>query len=160
MKRELSPEVQRQQLCMDLTDRWDDFNMELVCDRKMDLDEFRELFLDTWRYFMTQEADETKLNRDGAALLTAMVPITAQMDYPSGVSDYTSDACTTYVRGLIRSICKPEFGYGHCLKDGWMWYQPYHNCDCYQHIGNFAEGLEKLAQEYWENGAYEEDFKL
>ena len=53
MKHELSPEVQRQQMCMDLTDRWDEFNMELVCDRKMDLDEFRKLFLDTWHYFMT-----------------------------------------------------------------------------------------------------------
>lgn len=141
MKHELSPEVQRQQMCMDLTDRWDEFNMELVCDRKMDLDEFRKLFLDTWHYFMTQEAEEAKLTRDGAALLTAIVPITAQTDYPSGVSDYTSDACTTYARGLIRSVCKPELGYGYHLKDGWMRYQPYYNCDCYQHIDSFAEIL-------------------
>ena len=158
MKRNLSPEEQRRQLCMDLTNRWNDFDMELVYDSQMELDEFRALFLDTWRYFMTQEAEEAKLTRDGAALLTAIVPITAQTDYPSGVSDYTSDACTTYARGLIRSVCKPELGYGHRLKDGWMWYQPYYNCDCYQHIDSFAEGLEKLAREYWENAGDGEDF--
>ena len=159
MKRNLPPEEQRRQLCIDLTERWNDFNMELVCDSQMELDEFRALFLDTWRYFMTQEAEEEKLTRDGAALLAAVVPITAQTDYPSGASDYTSDACTTYARGLIQSICKPELGYGYHLKDGWMRYQPYHNCDCYQHIDSFAEGLEKLSREYWENSADEEDFK-
>ena len=60
MKRNLSPEEQRRQLCKDLTERWNDFNMELVCDSQMDLDKFRSLFLDTWRYFMTQEAEEAK----------------------------------------------------------------------------------------------------
>lgn len=158
MKRNLSPEEQRRRLCMDLTERWNDFNMELVYDSQMELDEFRALFLDTWRYFMTQEAEEAKLTRDGAALLAAIVPITAQTDYPSGVSDYTSDACTTYARGLIRSVCKPELGYGYRLKDGWMRYQPYYNCDCYPHIDSFAEGLEKLAREYWENAGDGEAF--
>ena len=57
MKRNLSPEEQRRQLCADLTNRWNDFNMELVYDSQMELDEFRALFLDTWRYFMTQEAE-------------------------------------------------------------------------------------------------------
>lgn len=88
MKRKLTLEEQRRHLCMDLTERWNDFNMELVYDNQMDLDKFRALFLDTWRYFMTQEAEEAKLTRDGAALLAAIVPITAQTDYPSGVSDY------------------------------------------------------------------------
>ena len=30
MKRNLTSEEQRRQLCMDLTERWNDFNMELV----------------------------------------------------------------------------------------------------------------------------------
>ena len=88
-----------------LVDSWKDLNTSLFTNSKLDIEEFKSLFFETWRYLISSKQTEETLQRSDMELLTLLSPIIWYNDvYPSEIGKSQFDACICFVKGLLTTI--------------------------------------------------------
>ena len=129
----------------ELIKKWSDLS-------DIDLNEFKALFVDTWRFFMESEYDTKRISLKNARLLCLLNRIIFEDSYIEAFRCSEYDACMCFVKGLCDSILNPELGYGHTIWDGWIAIQVYiDEKSSLVHIDNFEQEFKELCYEYFEN---------
>lgn len=91
-----------------LFNRWDNFVEDVRSSSRFSLDEFKQLFLETWKYF-GEVAKGDKISRYDAALIWKMGELLGNEYYPSGVKPWEYDAANRFLHGLVFSVCECRY---------------------------------------------------
>lgn len=151
---------QQAEIIMDfLESEWASLAEKILDLKTIELNRFKQLFVDTWKFFMKEETSDTTVSRKSLPLITAMAGITNLNCYPKGISTYTFDVCIICVKGLLKSIANPDLGYYH-FNDGYICCYIYERYESFIHIDCFSEEFDSLAYELWENSGDDEEFVL
>ncbi|MDD6483620.1 MAG: hypothetical protein PUF72_03475 [Clostridiales bacterium] len=148
----------------ELIEHWEEFNENLFYDNRIDLEEFKALFTQTWRYFSSAEPDDERISLRDTELLGLMTPITRLNCYPDETACSQFDACVCFVKGLCQSIVYPNQFYDNMkFYDGWIRLPQYDGFHCGTsptvYIDNFEEEFNNLCDYYFTN-VYDEDEEL
>ena len=87
----------------DLTGAWNDLNEKYIALEPISFNEFKELFLKTFRYFCETVSTDTIFRCD-ALLIKELSIFYAFEDYPKGMSRLEFEVCRILIDGLIRAI--------------------------------------------------------
>ena len=145
----MKKETERKDACDMLVQRWKDFNMKLFADFEMDINEFKSLFKDTWRYFSDAE-DKEKMYIYDAELMSEMTPVTYLKQYPDGVGENQCQVAIRFVSEFLINLGNPQNYYGtYDFRKGWIAFRPYNDCcEQYIYIDDFEKEFENLCDEY------------
>ncbi len=89
----------------DLAEDWYALNEKYTDLEPISFNEFKELFLKTFRYFYETANTETIFRYD-ALLIKEMSIFYAFGDYPKGMSQLESEVCRSLIDGLIYSVAR------------------------------------------------------
>ena len=89
----------------DLAEDWYALNEKYTDLEPISFNEFKELFLKTFRYFYETANTET-IFRNDALLIKEMSIFYAFEDYPKGMSQLESEVCRSLIDGLIYSVAR------------------------------------------------------
>ena len=89
----------------DLAGVWNDLNEKYIALEPISFNEFKELFLKTFRYFYETANTET-IFRNDALLIKEMSIFYAFEDYPKGMSRLEAEVCRSLIDGLIYSVAR------------------------------------------------------
>lgn len=87
----------------DLAGAWNDLNEKYIALEPISFNEFKELFLKTFRYFCETVSTDTIFRCD-ALLIKELSSFYAFEDYPEGMSVLEFEVCRILIDGLIRAI--------------------------------------------------------
>ena len=144
-------EVQREQL----VDQWTDLLTELVDSFTLDIEGFKTLFCDTWRYFM-QYGQEGSVDSRDLQLTNRMACLAFFNNYPENIKPGMFHAVTAIARGFLESLEDPTPRYHGNLYSGYITVEVIHGSDKEFGIDQFGEVLKELAAFYQENGEFDE----
>ena len=88
---------------VDLTGAWNDLNEKYIALEPISFNEFKELFLRTFRYFCETVNADTIFRHD-ALLIKELSGIYGFEDYPKGMSVLEFEVCRILIDGLIRAV--------------------------------------------------------
>ena len=97
----------------DLTGAWNDLNEKYIALEPISFNEFKELFLKTFRYFCETVSTDTIFICD-ALLIKELSSFYAFEDYPKGMSQLEFSVCRILIDGLI---CAVSYDAGNAVFD-------------------------------------------
>lgn len=130
----------------ELYGRWEDL-WEGLLDDRFQLDEFKSLFLDTWRHF-ADIAATGKMKSSDLHLFIIMAKILGYDHYPSGIHNWEYEAATKFIEGFLKSVADGVGPMG--IDEGFIRLETYCHCTSSAHIDQFEERFAQLCNEYGE----------
>ena len=131
---------------MELIDKWCCLCEDLFCDFELNVEEYKKLFAETWKYFIEQNCESGIVTLKTAEILGYIKSFQSCPLCPGNVSSAEFETCRDFADGLFLSTVNPVSYDGKTLSYGWIVISKYlgMNSDIEIHIDNFIESFDMI----------------
>ena len=105
----------------DLGMQWRRLSEELQMDNEFNTQAFKDLFLDTWRYFISSAGDAAHIDRRKIPIICCIAVLCGHTDYPEDTNAWEYEACKRIAEAFLSALRSPLYGgYRGNFYDGYI----------------------------------------
>ena len=130
---------------MELVENWYSLCYDLFYDNNLDIEKFKKIFVETWKYIIEQNCEIGVVTMKVAEILGYIKAFQSCSVYPCNISSAEFETCTDFADGLFFSTVKNTYYEGMTLSCGWIIISKYRGrWERNVHIDNFDDAFDMI----------------
>lgn len=105
----------------DLEMQWRRLSEELQMENEFNTQAFKNLFRDTWQYFINSAGDSVNIDARKIPIICCIAALCGHTDYPEDTNEWDYEACTHIAEAFLGALSNPlRGGYRGNFHDGYI----------------------------------------